>query len=65
MCQLVKIGNTELPDKIRIEFQRRADLRAIDVFLINHDRYDVEGQGVLIRCFDNGKLVMPEGPEQL
>ncbi len=57
MCQLIEIKKDAVPSNIRIEFERDASLRAVEILIINHDRSGNEKQGVKIIASDSGKIM--------
>ena len=59
----MRVGLAEHPDHISIEFERDASLRACEVLIINSNvRNGEEGEGVMLRCHDNGKITVAAGP---
>ena len=62
MCNITKIGNAAQPEKIMIEQQRDASIRAIEVIIVNHNKVGKEGQGLVLLCHDNGKITLRSGP---
>ncbi len=57
MCNITTL-NKEDKGKITVEFDRRADLRATEVFVINQGRGDDSIEvGVSIICTDSGKIL--------
>ncbi len=57
MCQFVEIKKDVVPSNIRIEFERDASLRAVEILIINHKRDGSEGQAVKIIASDTGKIM--------
>ena len=55
MCKLLVINRDRLPTNISIEFERRADLRAYEIVVVNSDKEGNE-VGCKLICFDNGKI---------
>ena len=55
MCDITTI-NKGNRGKVTVEFERRADLRATEVFIINQGFDEVE-VGVSVMCVDNGKIL--------
>ena len=62
MCNITKIGNAEQPEKIIIEQQRDASIRAVEVIIVNHNKMGEEGQGLALLCHDNGKITFRGNP---
>ena len=57
MCNVTTL-NKEDKGKITVEFDRRADLRATEVFVINQGPGDDSIEvGVSLICADNGKIL--------
>ncbi|KKL69866.1 hypothetical protein LCGC14_2110640 [marine sediment metagenome] len=58
MCNITTIDKGDRGDRglVTVEFDRRADLRATEVFVVNESR-DGDEVGVSIMCTDNGKIL--------
>ena len=65
MCVIKQIGNEIQPDKICIEYERDASMRATEVVIINKNRHGVEVEGLPLLCHDNGRITVRGGPVKL
>ena len=61
MCHLVEIKRDAVPSNIRIEFERDASLRAVEILVINHDHNGNEVQAVNMIAQDSGKFYRVSG----
>ena len=61
MCEMVEINRGAVPSNISIEFERDASIRAVEIIVINHDRYGNEVQAVKMIAQDSGKFYRVSG----
>ncbi len=62
MCKVMEIQRGAVPSNIRIEFERDASMRAVEILVINLDRDGEERQAVKLIAQDSGRFYAVSEP---